>query len=124
MPEIRPMKKRELGRYVCVSDCLHSPDITIRRNGVWVKGPNQWSSAHGECVNRSAFTTEHYETIARALNTSIKNMEEIHADQSAFAAIMEVERNMRRMFERDNSRFNANLFTDAVYANTHMDLNT
>ena len=38
--ETAPMKPAELGRYVCVLSCQHSPHITVRADGVWVKqGP-------------------------------------------------------------------------------------
>lgn len=49
--ETKPMKPEELGKYVCVpsSTCLHSPDITISSDGVWVKTGQQWSSAHRDC---------------------------------------------------------------------------
>lgn len=46
-----PMKPDELGRFVCVMGCQHSPDITIGTNGVWVKQGHggQVSSAHQDC---------------------------------------------------------------------------
>jgi hypothetical protein len=49
--ESAPMKDSELGQYVCVLACLHSPHITIRSDGVWVKqGPGgPFSSAHRDC---------------------------------------------------------------------------
>ena len=49
--ESQQMKSAELGRYVCVLECQHSPHITIRTNGVWVKqGPGgPFSSAHRDC---------------------------------------------------------------------------
>jgi hypothetical protein len=49
--ESKPMKPGELGRYVCVpaSSCLHSPDLTIRADGVWVEHGGQFSSAHRDC---------------------------------------------------------------------------
>jgi hypothetical protein len=51
--ESAPMKDGELGQYVCVTHpeagCLHSPDITIRSDGVWVKNGQLWSSAHRDC---------------------------------------------------------------------------
>jgi hypothetical protein len=56
--ESAPMKPEELGRYVCVvhpapeaGGCLHSPRITIRADGVWVKlGPGgPFASAHRDC---------------------------------------------------------------------------
>jgi hypothetical protein len=52
------MKASELGRYVCVRDCRHSPRITIRSDGVWVRsqdpdplnpGSHVYSSAHRDC---------------------------------------------------------------------------
>jgi len=49
--ESAPMKTHELNQYVCVLSCRHSPHITIRSGGVWVKqrpgGPV--SSAHRDC---------------------------------------------------------------------------
>lgn len=58
--EAQPMKAGELGRFVCVSrnGCLHSPCITIRSDGVWVRSPDPdplnpgshlYSSAHRDC---------------------------------------------------------------------------
>ena len=49
--ESAPMKPSELGQYVCVLSCLHSPHRTIRTDGVWVKqGPGgPFSSAHRDC---------------------------------------------------------------------------
>jgi hypothetical protein len=51
--ESAPMKDSELGRFVCVpsGDCLHSPDLTIHADGVWVRSPggNTYSSAHRDC---------------------------------------------------------------------------
>ena len=54
--ETAPMKPGELGRYVCVLGCLHSPHITIRSDGVWVKQdtgpygvPGTVTSAHRDC---------------------------------------------------------------------------
>jgi hypothetical protein len=49
--ESQTMKPSELGKYVCVAHggCLHSPDITITSDGVWVKAGQQWSSAHRDC---------------------------------------------------------------------------
>ena len=57
--ESKPMHAAELGRYVCVAHggCLHSPAITIKRDGVWVRSPNPdplsgghlYSSAHRDC---------------------------------------------------------------------------
>jgi hypothetical protein len=53
-PEHSWMAPSELGRYVCVTHpadgCLHSPDTTIRHNGVWVKTGQEWSSAHADCL--------------------------------------------------------------------------
>lgn len=65
LPDTQPMREDELGRYVCVArgGCLHTPDLTIREDGVWVRYPDSlnpgshvYSSAHrtcyesGECV--------------------------------------------------------------------------
>jgi hypothetical protein len=52
--ESKPMKAHELGKYVCVpaSTCLHSPDITIRSDGVWVKSGTLFSSAHRDCFDK------------------------------------------------------------------------
>jgi hypothetical protein len=58
--ESRPMKPHEvqLSTYVCVRDCRHSPHITIRSDGVWVRsqdpdplnpGSHIYSSAHRNC---------------------------------------------------------------------------
>jgi hypothetical protein len=56
--ESKPMRKDELGRYVCVAHggCLHSPHITINDGGVWVRsadplnpGSHLYSSAHRDC---------------------------------------------------------------------------
>jgi hypothetical protein len=49
--ETQPMKPYELGHYVCVAHggCLHSPQVTISSDGVWVKGPTSWTSAHRDC---------------------------------------------------------------------------
>lgn len=61
MVEYKPMSGAEMrtGRYVCVvhpepaaGGCLHSPHITIKSGGVWVKdAPNagQFSSGHRDC---------------------------------------------------------------------------
>ena len=40
--ESAPMKPHEIARgtYVCVRDCRHSPHITIRSDGVWVRSPD------------------------------------------------------------------------------------
>jgi hypothetical protein len=54
------MRDDELDRYVCVAHglarCLHSPDLTIRADGVWVRLPDSlnpgsyvYSSAHRDC---------------------------------------------------------------------------
>lgn len=47
----KPMEPGELGRYVCVLDCQHSPDIRVRRDGVWVQESvdEPFSSAHRDC---------------------------------------------------------------------------
>jgi hypothetical protein len=48
--ESKPMHPNELGRYVCVMSCLHSPQVTIRADGVWVKhGAWYAASAHRDC---------------------------------------------------------------------------
>jgi hypothetical protein len=58
--ESAPMKPHEMapGTYVCVRDCRHSPYITIRSDGVWVRSPDPdplnpgshvYSSAHRDC---------------------------------------------------------------------------
>jgi hypothetical protein len=58
--ETAPMKPAELGRYVCVHSCLHSPHITIRSDGIWVRSPDPdplnpgshlYSSAHRDCYD-------------------------------------------------------------------------
>lgn len=63
-----PMKDSELGRYVCVihplPGCLHSPDATIRADGVWVKAGQMWSSGHADCYQRRAL----YDQTAPAYN--------------------------------------------------------
>jgi hypothetical protein len=56
--ETAPMKPSELGRYVCVHNCLHSPHITINSDGVWVKHGGQFSSAHRDCYEAWAATEE------------------------------------------------------------------
>lgn len=56
--ETQPMRDDELSRYVCVArgGCLHTPNRTIREDGVWVRYPDSlnpgsyvYSSAHRDC---------------------------------------------------------------------------
>ena len=61
----QPMKPGELGRYVCVQACLHSPKITVKSDGVWVRqetGPygvtGTVSSAHRDCYEAWRIRTE------------------------------------------------------------------
>jgi hypothetical protein len=51
--ETAPMHPNELGHYVCVMNCLHSPQVTIRADGVWVKRGLQLASAHRDCYEAS-----------------------------------------------------------------------
>jgi hypothetical protein len=81
--ESAPMKPREMapGTYVCVRDCQHSPHITIRSDGVWVRSPDPdplnpgshlYSSAHRDCyeawaASQDAIREAGTRTDARAL---------------------------------------------------------
>jgi hypothetical protein len=74
--ESAPMKASELGQYVCVvhpapeaGGCLHSPNITIMSDGVWVRLPDSlnpgshvYSSAHRDCYEARAARAKTEET--------------------------------------------------------------
>lgn len=47
--QVKAMRDDELGQYVCVGRCQHSPHITITADGLWVKTGQEWSSAHRDC---------------------------------------------------------------------------